>query len=184
MMDMLDDGTLFLKQVETMIGDETEWAGKKRLYREKQKLIGTYEGQKGTMSDKSIELEKELEKDIIEPEKTTTPKPEKHKYGSFNNVLLTDDENERLTQDFHYLADKAIQYLSEYKVEKGYTSKSDNLTIRRWVIDAVRKREGLPPIPKPAKATAPRKCPKCGGEMRGAGCTVCFSNFDEKGNEI
>jgi len=29
--------------------------------------------------------------------------------------------------------------LSDYKIEKGYKTKNDNLTIRRWVIDAVKK---------------------------------------------
>jgi hypothetical protein len=29
--------------------------------------------------------------------------------------------------------------LSDYKIEKKYKTQSDNLTIRRWVIDAVKK---------------------------------------------
>jgi len=66
MMERLDDGTLYLSMINSMIGEETDWAEKKRLYREKQKQIG----QKRTMSDKSkrleLELEKELEKDIIQ----------------------------------------------------------------------------------------------------------------------
>lgn len=117
---------------------------------------------------------------------TIKDKPVKHKHGSFQNVLLTDAEKDRLTKEFHSIADMAIQYLSEYKIEKAYKTNDDNLTIRRWVIDAVRKREGLPAIPKqkpPPEAKA-RKCPKCGGEMRGGGCTVCFSQFDAEGNEI
>lgn len=62
MMDILDDGTIFLKEMEGMLGYETEWAKKKREYRERQKTI---EGQCPqnvlTMSDKRIEKEKELE---------------------------------------------------------------------------------------------------------------------------
>ena len=67
MMEILDDGTIFLREMEGMLGYETEWAKKKREYRERQKEI---EGQCPqnvlTMSDKSIEKEKELEieKDI------------------------------------------------------------------------------------------------------------------------
>ena len=68
MMDVLDDGTFFMSEVKKMIGSETEWARKKRLYREQQALLddGTSEGQKRTMSDKSksIEKEKELEKEL------------------------------------------------------------------------------------------------------------------------
>lgn len=112
-------------------------------------------------------------------------KEEKHKHGTFQNVLLTDSEKTRLTTDFHSLADKAIQYLSEYKVEKGYVTKSDNLTIRRWVIDAVRKREGVTAIKqKTSTQTKKRMCPKCGGDIIGSACVVCFSNFNDKGEEI
>lgn len=112
-------------------------------------------------------------------------KDKKHKHGTFQNVLLTDSEKTRLTTDFHSLADKAIQYLSEYKVEKGYVTKSDNLTIRRWVIDAVRKKEGLPAIiKKQLKQSKIRKCPKCGGDIVGSACILCFSNFNDRGEEI
>ena len=37
--------------------------------------------------------------------------------------------------------DKAITFLDEYIEEKGYKSKSHNLAIRRWVIDAVNEQE-------------------------------------------
>jgi phage replication O-like protein O len=110
-------------------------------------------------------------------------------YGTYNNVKLTDEEKERLIKDFHSITDMAIQYLSEYKIEKGYKTKDDNLTIRRWVIDAVRKREGLPsiskPLPIPDKVPREKKkCPKCGGDIRGSACVVCYTNFDYQGNEI
>lgn len=65
MLDILDDDTIYMNQIQEMIGGETEWAEKKRLYREKQKqLPKTTEGQKKDMSDKSKSLDKELEKDI------------------------------------------------------------------------------------------------------------------------
>ncbi|MOA58380.1 hypothetical protein D3C78_1827730 [compost metagenome] len=43
---------------------------------------------------------------------------------------------------------RAIDYLTSYKAEKNYKTKSDNLTIRRWVIDAVSKQKGVSPIGK------------------------------------
>ena len=36
---------------------------------------------------------------------------------------------------------KAIKFLDEYIEEKGYKSKSHNLAIRRWVIQAVQEQE-------------------------------------------
>ena len=66
---------------------------------------------------------------------------EKVVYGQFQNVLLTDDEYGRLKMDFPLLVDAAIEFLSGYIEEKGYKSKSHNLAIRRWVIDAVSKQK-------------------------------------------
>lgn len=66
MMEIMDDGTYFMNEVERMIGCETEWAEKKRQYREKQKLIGHDEDIVLPLSDKSkrksIEIDKEKEK--------------------------------------------------------------------------------------------------------------------------
>lgn len=74
MMDVLDDGTYFMNEVQKMIGSETYWANKKRIQRSKD--VGQLEDNSWTMSNqvgqfptcpsKSIEKEKEkeVEKDI------------------------------------------------------------------------------------------------------------------------
>ena len=75
------------------------------------------------------------------PEKQKRKKPEKHKHGEFQNVLLTDDEFEKLCADFgESQTAKAVDFLDAYIEEKGYKSKSHNLAIRRWVMDAVKER--------------------------------------------
>lgn len=97
--------------------------------------------------DKYREEEDSIGEDIcVSDETPPTPakssKPSKHKYGEYKHVLLTDKEHENLTNDFgSELRDKAIKLLDEYIEEKGYKSKSHNLAIRRWVMDAVRERE-------------------------------------------
>ena len=50
MMEIQDDGTIFMNEVESMLGSETDWAKKKRLYRQKQ---GQLEDKERTLSDKS-----------------------------------------------------------------------------------------------------------------------------------
>lgn len=70
MMERYDDGTLFMNQVERMIGDETEWAKKKREYRQRKEIedLGADDATRtlssecpnlssknGTLSDKSLE---------------------------------------------------------------------------------------------------------------------------------
>lgn len=73
MMQILDDGTYYFKQVEKMIGSETGGAERKRIYRETQKnLIGTSVGQCPLDIEKDIELDKEIdidkEKNILKKE--------------------------------------------------------------------------------------------------------------------
>lgn len=69
-------------------------------------------------------------------------KASKHKYGEYQKVELTDDEYVKLSADYGgILRDKAIKFLDEYIEEKGYKSKSHNLAIRRWVINAVKEQE-------------------------------------------
>ena len=82
------------------------------------------------------------ESEITPPEKQKRTKPSKHKHGEFKNVLLTADEFEKLADDFGSdLRDRAIAFLDAYIEEKGYKSRSHNLAIRRWVIDAVKDRK-------------------------------------------
>ena len=135
MMDLMDDGTLYMKQVETMIGDETEWAEKKRIYREKQKLIETDEGQKRTMSDKSIELELNKEKDIYKERETQDKlaKSKKYKHGEYNHVLLTSNEYLKLVDEWGECEVlRMIKILDEGIETKGYKYKNHNLALRKW----------------------------------------------------
>lgn len=68
-----------------------------------------------------------------------TPPQKKQKFGKNRNVLLTENELQKLIKDFgRDQTEKAIDYLSSYKIEKDYKTKSDNLTLRRWVFDAIK----------------------------------------------
>lgn len=175
MMEQMDNGTLFMAKVTAMTGYETSDAIRMRRVRQDKKQPQITDGEHRSESFKNrspeLELEKEIELDK-ELEKESN-KPTKHKHGEHQNVLLTDDEYSRLIKDYHAIAKMAIEYLSAYKIEKGYKSMSDNLTIRRWVIDAVRKKEGLPPLEKTATKKAVIHC-TCGGEINKMGfCKLC-----------
>lgn len=62
----------------------------------------------------------------------------RHKCGSYGRVLLTDEEVERLISQYGAeRTEEAIAFLDDYKKRKGYVSKDDNLTLRKWVFDAV-----------------------------------------------
>lgn len=68
----------------------------------------------------------------------------KRKFGEFGNVLLTDAEYEKLQKEYGN-ADELIAFLSEYIERKGYKAKSHYLTIKKWVIDAVKERKNKRP---------------------------------------
>ena len=74
------------------------------------------------------------EVELIEP-KREEPKKKvkqvKHKYGEYNNVLLTDDELEKLKAEYSDLDDR-IERLSSYIASTGKVYKSHYATIRNW----------------------------------------------------
>jgi len=64
----------------------------------------------------------------------------KHHYGENGNVLLTEAEYNKLHIDYPN-ADELINYLDLYIPDKAYKSKSHYSAIKRWVVDAVKKKE-------------------------------------------
>lgn len=64
--------------------------------------------------------------------KKKNPKPVKHKYGSFGNVLLTDDQYTRVQEDFPLDYDERIEELSEGIELHGYKYKNHYLALRKW----------------------------------------------------
>ena len=76
------------------------------------------------------------------PSKPQKAKPQKHRYGEYQHVLLTDDELSKLNETFgETMTQKAITFLDEHIEMKGYKAKSHYLAIRKWVVDAVKEKE-------------------------------------------
>ena len=59
-------------------------------------------------------------------------KPVKHKYGEYQNVLLTDAELDKLRELFPHDLTARIERLSEYIASSGKKYKSHYATIRSW----------------------------------------------------
>ncbi len=70
-----------------------------------------------------------------------TAKASKHKYGEYKNVLLKDEELQAL-KDSYTNWKELIKFLDEYIEMKGYKAKSHYLAIKKWVVDAVKERQG------------------------------------------
>lgn len=81
--------------------------------------------------DKSIDKDLELEKD-----KDNTPqaakKPVRHKYGEYKNVLLSDEDMEKLKSEFPNDYLERIERLSGYIASTGKSYKNHLATIRNW----------------------------------------------------
>lgn len=118
-----------------------------REYRSKQKLIS--EGVKVNSKtnckanvsrvDKNREekIRQEGEGDIEDMVSPTPSKPTRHKYGEYNNVLLSDEEYEKLVTEFPTDYDQRIERLSGYIASTGKSYKNHLATIRNWA-----KRDG------------------------------------------
>jgi hypothetical protein len=78
-----------------------------------------------------MDMVKDMDKDMVKAEKKIKFK---------ENILLTKKEHSQLVAEF---GEKHVidfyEYLAAYKVEKSYKTKSDYLTIKRWVVDAILK---------------------------------------------
>ncbi len=66
---------------------------------------------------------------------------QKKKHGEFKNVLLTDEEYERLKSEYSDDLTGIIEHLSSYIEMKGYKAKSHYLAIRKWVALAFREQK-------------------------------------------
>ena len=79
----------------------------------------------------------ELGEDI---EEAQPPKTTRHKYGLYENVLLTDEDYQKLQEEFPHDHTERIERLSEYIASTGKKYKNHLATIRNWARnDAVKK---------------------------------------------
>ena len=147
MMEIYDDGTLFMREVDKMIGSaaDNDNANRQRRYREKQKQLtvtkcnaDVTQPVTNNNESKSKSKSKELDIDID----NIPAKPQKHKYGEYKHVLLTDEEVEKLYSEYGIdFGVECIKFLDEYIEMKGYKAKNHYLCIRKWVADAVKERK-------------------------------------------
>jgi hypothetical protein len=90
-----------------------------------------YSIDKYSIDKRSIVEDSEPESDDSEPSPKSSKKPVKHKYGEYNNVLLTDDELDKLKSEYSDWKER-IERLSSYVASTGKTYKSHYATIRNW----------------------------------------------------
>ena len=139
MMDVLEDGTIVMTEVGKMIGSETEWAEKKRQYRTEkghdEDNVHPTEDNVLAMSDKSKSKSKSIENKEreIERESPAPPSsPTRHRYGEYQNVMLTDADYDKLKSEFPEDYQIRIERLSSYIASSGKSYKNHLAVIRNW----------------------------------------------------
>lgn len=142
-----------LEQLEERRNYQREY---QREYRKKQKLLAVPDNpenderkhlrkhlreQNVNTIDKEIEEDKEIELN----NKKNSKKEIRHKYGEYNNVLLSDSEYEKLKSEFPSDYNARIENLSSYIASTGKAYKNHLATIKNWA----RKDKGAAPKAKP-----------------------------------
>ena len=146
LIEILENGAIYMLDIQNFIGESSTEGDRKRAYRrkieqEKSMLLG-----EGQMSDKcpdvhppeiEIEIEKELDKEIdidkeINSKDNKSTKKTRHKYGDNQNVLMTKEEYDKLSEKFPNDLEKRINNLSYYMASTGKSYKSHYMTIIAW----------------------------------------------------
>lgn len=111
-----------------MLGSETYWADKKREQRKLDNVqLLSNECPTCPSKRKSIEIDKDKEE-----------KPHRYKYGEYSNVLLTDEEILKLSNEVPNYRE-IIEDLSNYMASTGKSYKSHYATVRNWARKEAKK---------------------------------------------
>jgi predicted phage replisome organizer len=106
---------------------------RKRRKREAEKLLpqNSTEFPRTSMDVPRIDIEGDIDIDK-DKNKSISKKSPRHKHGEYQNVLLSDDDLEKLKTEFPADWDQRIQRLSEYMASSGKSYKNHLATIRNW----------------------------------------------------
>lgn len=106
---------------------------RKRRKREAEKLLpqNSTEIPRTSMDVPRIDIEGDIDIDK-DKNKSISKKSPRHKHGEYQNVLLSDDDLEKLKAEFPSDWDQRIQRLSEYMASSGKSYKNHLATIRNW----------------------------------------------------
>lgn len=104
---------------------------RKRRKREAEKLLpqNSMECPRTSADVPRLDIDIDIDKD---KNKSISKKSPRHKHGEYQNVLLSDDDLDKLKAEFPSDWDQRIQRLSEYMASSGKSYKNHLATIRNW----------------------------------------------------
>ena len=129
-----EENILQLTNFDELVGNESYWAKQKRIERNNGVGQSLDNVQQPLISNILNSNDNSCIKEEIKN------KEEKHRYGEYKHIYLTDRELEKLKADYGEEETKeAIKYLDEYIEMRGTVYKSHYLVIKKWVFTAVKE---------------------------------------------
>ena len=146
----LDNGALYMSNIELFIGQSSTEGERKRRARmkisEQKRLSGQVSEAKADICPPEIEIKKEIDIEI-EKEGELKGQAIARSYGRYENVFLTDTELSELQAELPEKWAYYIERLSGYIASTGKKYKNHAATIRRWAADDTAKaapKKGIP----------------------------------------
>lgn len=140
LIDIMDNGAIYILDIQEFIGKSSTEADRKKAYRQRiqnekvKKTIdsGQMSGQTSDKRTPEIDIDIEKEIDIDKDIKKETKKKVRHKHGHYGIVLLTDDQFEKLKNEFPNDWERWIERVDGYCQSTGKKYKDYLATIRNW----------------------------------------------------
>lgn len=131
--EILDDGSFYMIAMQELIGKEGESAERVRKFRERHKQKLLQSNASVTECNTEIEIEEEKEQELYSPKKPKKNVEKKtEKYGQYQNVFFTEEQYQKLKNEFPNDYEKRIENLDDYMQSHGAKYKDCLATIRAW----------------------------------------------------
>ena len=147
----LDNGALYMSNIELFIGQSSTEGERKRRARmkisEQKRLSGQVSEAKADICPPEIEIKKEIDIEIEKERELEMGQAPARSYGRYNNVFLSDTELSELKAELPDKWEYYIDRLSTHIASKGTKYRSHAATIYKWAQeDEARKppKKGIP----------------------------------------
>lgn len=143
LVEQLDSGTLYMTDIELLIGQSSTEGERKRAARRENRALLPSRTNGGQMSDirpPEIEIDIELEKEIERELETGQAAPAR--FGRYENVSLSEKDLAELKAELPDRWEHYIERLSEYIASTGKEYRNHAATMRRWA--AIDREKGTP----------------------------------------
>ena len=147
----LDNGALYMSNIELFIGQSSTEGERKRRARmkisEQKRLSGQVSEAKADICPPEIEIKKEIDIEIEKERELETGQAPARSYGRYNNIFLSDTELSELKAELPDKWEYYIDRLSTHIASKGTKYRSHAATIYKWAQEDEAKKPPKKGIP-------------------------------------